>query len=64
MTTNVSEKKLKSLIKGSVREALETEFAKLRALALPGVSTKEQKDIELRYGRPARKRAGSHVLRV
>ena len=64
MTTSVSEKKLKSLIRESVREALGTEVMKLRALALPGVSAREQRDIERRYGRPSRKRARSQALRV
>lgn len=64
MTTSISEKKLKNLIKVSVREVLGIELAKLRALALPDVSPWEQRDIERRYGRPSGKRARSHVLRV
>ncbi|MDP3727582.1 MAG: hypothetical protein Q8R35_03005 [bacterium] len=64
MTTSISEKKLKSLIKVSVREALGIELAKLRALAVPDVSAREQRDIERRYGRPSRRRVRSHGLRV
>lgn len=56
MTTTLSETKLKSLIKESVREVLENELIKLRAFALPEVSKKEQKDIEKRYGLPSRKK--------
>jgi len=63
-TTITSDKKLRSLIKESVREALGTEIMKLRALALPEVSDKEQKDIEKHYGKPSRKRAGSYSLSV
>lgn len=64
MVTTVSEKKLKFLIKQSFREVLETELMKLRALALPEISQQEQKDIERRYGKPSRKRAGSYSLNV
>ena len=64
MTIEVSEKKLKSLIKESVKEVLETEFTKLRAFVLPEVSREEQKDIEKRYGKPSRKRAKSYGIEV
>jgi len=62
MATITSDKKLRSLIKESVREVLGTEIMKLRALALPEVSDKEQKDIEKRYGKPSGKRAASYSL--
>lgn len=64
MVTTISEKKLKNLVKESVREALTTELAKFRALALPEVSAKEQRDIERRYGRPSRKRGRSYTLQI
>lgn len=64
MTTSISEKKLKNLIEVSVREALGTELAKLRALALPGVSAREQRDIEKRYGRPLKKRGRSYSMQI
>lgn len=64
MPTTVNARKLKTLIKESVKEVLETELMKLRALALPEVSEKEQKDIEKRYGKPSRKRAKSYTLTV
>lgn len=57
MATTVSEKKLKSIIKQSVKEVLGAELMKLRAFVLPEVSREEQKDIEKRYGNPSRKRA-------
>jgi hypothetical protein len=58
MVTNVSEKKLKGIIKESVREALQSELMQLRALFLPEVSNEEQNDIEKRYGKPSRKSVG------
>ena len=64
MTTNVSEKKLKGLIKESVREALKAELMQLRALALPEVSDREQKDVEKRYGTPSHQRGKSYSLAV
>ena len=64
MTTEVSEKKLKSLIKESVKEVLETELMKLRVFMLPEVSREEQKDVEKRHGKPSRKRAKSYGLEV
>ncbi len=62
MATNVSNKKLKGLIKESVREVLQAELMKLRALALPEVTEKEQKDIEKLYGKPSRRKAKSYSL--
>lgn len=64
MATITSDKKLRSLIKESVREVLETELMKLRDLALPEISKKEQKDIERRYGKPSRKKARSYSFTV
>ncbi|MFH0859408.1 MAG: hypothetical protein V1868_02230 [Patescibacteria group bacterium] len=65
MTTTLSETKLKSLIKESVKEVLENELMKLRAFSLSEVSKKEQKDIEKRYGSPSKKRGSkSYALEV
>jgi len=50
----ITEQKLKRLIKEGVQEALSTELMKLRALALPNVSDKEQSDIESLYKKPLR----------
>lgn len=55
MSKTKSNKKLKSLIKESVREVLSSEIMKLRASAISGVSDQEQKDIEQRYGTPGQK---------
>ena len=64
MTVKISEEKLKALVKESVKEVLRSEIMRLRALALPEVSEKEQKDIERRYGKPSRRTSKSYTLRV
>jgi hypothetical protein len=51
----ISKKDLKILIKESVKEVLEQEMMRLRALMLPYVSNAEQKDIERRYKKPLRR---------
>jgi hypothetical protein len=51
----ISKKDLKILIKESVKEVLEQEMMRLRALMLPYVSKAEQKDIERRYKKPVRR---------
>jgi hypothetical protein len=51
----ISKKDLKILIKESVKEVLEQEMIRLRALMLPYVSKTEQKDIERRYKKPLRR---------
>jgi hypothetical protein len=51
----ISKKDLKILIKESVKEVLEQEIMRLRALMLPYVSRAEQKDIERRYKKPTRR---------
>ena len=55
----ISTKELKMALKEGVREVFNEELMKLRALILPSVSQKEQKDIEKSYGRPSRKIAKS-----
>ena len=57
-------KELKIIIKESVREIFEQEAMKFRALFMPSVSPKEQKDIEKRYGQPARKIAKSTEIKI
>ncbi len=58
MTTITTKKReLKTIIKESVREVLSQELMQLRALMMPLVSSKEQKDIERRYKKPSRKAA-------
>ena len=51
----VSNKELKTIIKESVKEALEEEIIKIRLAFFPEVSDKEMRDIASRYGKPERK---------
>lgn len=64
MTTHISDKKLKGLIKESVREVFNANLMKLRALVMPHVSESEQRDIEERYGKPSRERAKGRSLDI
>lgn len=63
-TVIIPKKELKIAIKESVREVLEQEMTKFRALFLPAVSQKEQKDIEKRYGKPIRQTSKSIDVRI
>ena len=60
----IPEKELKNIIKNSVKEIFEQESMKFRALFLPFVSQKEQKDIEKRYGKPSRKAVKSTEVKI
>jgi len=64
MTLKIEEKQLKLLIKKSVKEAISSEFMKLRAFLLPYVSDKEQKDIEKLYKKPSRKVEKSYKIKI
>jgi len=63
-TITIPKKELKAAIKESVREVLNQELMKLRALLLPFVSQKEQRDIEKRYGKPVRRVAKSIDIEI
>jgi hypothetical protein len=63
-TITILKKELKTAVKESVREVLSQELMKFRALLLPQVSKKEQKDIEKIYGKPSRKTAKSIELEI
>ncbi len=54
---NISEEKLKILIKESVRDVLKDEIMNLRAFVIPEVSDSEQKEIEEEHGSPDKKRS-------
>ncbi|OGZ54189.1 MAG: hypothetical protein A3H64_00040 [Candidatus Ryanbacteria bacterium RIFCSPLOWO2_02_FULL_45_11c] len=64
MVTVLDDKKLKALVKESVREAVNAEFTKLGAFLSPYISKEEQKDIEKRYGRPSRSTATVYRFRA
>ncbi len=63
-TITIPKKELKIVVKESVREVLEQELMKFRALLLPSVSQKEQKDIGKHYGKPARQIAKSVDIEI
>ena len=63
-TITIPKKELKTIIKESIREILEQESMKFRALFIPLVSQKEQRDIEKRYGKPSRRIAKSIEIKL
>ena len=63
-TITIPKKELKTIVKESIREILEQESMKFRALFMPLVSQKEQRDIEKRYGKPSRKIAKSTETKI
>ena len=63
-TITIPKKELKTIVKESVREILEQDSMKFRALFMPLVSQKEQRDIEKRYGKPSRKIAKSTETKI
>ncbi len=60
----ITEQKLKHIVKESVREALSTELMKLRALAVPEVFNKEQRNIDRLYKKPSRRAAKTVTIDV
>ena len=64
ITITISKEKLRSIVKESVREIFEQETMKFRALFLPFVSQKEQRDIEKLYGKPSRDVAKSLKIKI
>ncbi|MEK7674027.1 MAG: hypothetical protein AAB371_02430 [Patescibacteria group bacterium] len=50
----ITKNDIKLVVKESVREVLVAETMKLRALLVPYISNKEQKEIEKLYGVPVR----------
>lgn len=60
----IPKEELKTVVKESVREVLTQELMKFRALLVPSVSEREQKDIEKLYGKPSRKTAKAVMSKV
>lgn len=60
----MSHKELKSIVKESVKEALEEELVKVRLMFFPDVSDKEMRDISSRYGKPEIKSVHSEKIDV
>lgn len=55
---------IKETVRESVRETMDSEFMKMRAIMMPQVSVKEQKEIERLYKNPSRKPAKTLTLEV
>ena len=60
----MSHKELKSIVKESVKEALEEELVKVRLMFFPDASYKEMRDISSRYGKPEKKSVHSEKIDV
>lgn len=60
MPIALDEKKIKSLVKEGVKEAMSTQIIKLGAFLVAHISEKEQKDIARFYRRPLRKAVKSY----
>jgi hypothetical protein len=60
----IDKNELKIVVKESVREVINQELMKFRALLLPYVSLKEQKNIEKLYGKPSRNVAKSIEIKI
>jgi hypothetical protein len=60
----VSHAELKSIVKESVKEAIEEELIRVRLMFFPDVSEKEMLDITSRYGSPEKKPARREALDV
>jgi hypothetical protein len=63
-TITIPKKELKAMVKESLREVFIQELMKFRALLLPFVSQKEQKEIEKLYGKPTRKVAKTIEIEI
>jgi len=60
----VSHAELRSIVKESVKEALEEEMIKIRLMLFPDVSGKEMLDISDRYGKPEKKSVRRETLDI
>jgi len=60
----VKHEELKTIIKESVKEALEEELAKVRLMFLPEVSDKEMREIISHYEKPEKKSSNIETISV
>ncbi len=60
--TTALKNQIRVLARDSVREAIEAEFSGIRASLLPPVSTKEQREIEKLYKKPARRSVRTSLI--
>lgn len=60
----VRHEELKTIIKESVKEALEEELLKLRLMFFPEVSDKEMREIVSHYGKPEKRLVHSETISI
>ena len=60
----VRHEELKTIIKESVKEALEEELSKLRLMFFPEVSDKEMREIITHYEKPEKKSSNVETMSV
>lgn len=58
-TATISERRLKTLVRETIKETLSAELMKLRAKLVAAISKEEQRDIERHYGEPNSRTAKS-----
>jgi hypothetical protein len=63
-TLEVSEEKLRVIIREEISDIIKKEFMKLRLMLIPEISTEEQKEIEELYGEPSFEEAETIELDV
>jgi len=64
MTTQLTEKKIKSIVKKSVSEVLDSKLLKFGAVLFPYASKKEQREIEKLYKNPSKNISKSHFVKI
>jgi hypothetical protein len=63
-TLEVSEEKLRIIIREEISDIVKKEFMKLRLMLIPEISAEEQKEIEALYGEPSFEEAETIELDV
>ncbi len=63
-TLEVSEEKLRVIIREEISDIVKKEFMKLRLMLIPEISAEEQKEIEELYGEPSFEEAETIELDV
>ena len=64
MTTQLTEKKIKNIVKESISEVLDSKLLKLGAVFFPHVSKKEQREIEKLYKTPSKNVSKSYFVKI
>ncbi|KKT78270.1 MAG: hypothetical protein UX24_C0006G0010 [Candidatus Giovannonibacteria bacterium GW2011_GWB1_45_9b] len=64
MAVILEEKKIRAIVKESVKEAMDAQMIKLGAFLIPHMSAKEQKNIVKLYKWPSRKASRSYQVEL